>query len=58
MALYRLQKYGEAISVKCSDLDWKNTILFAAAKDFPLGEKWLQHEADAYLHPVLDVRML
>jgi hypothetical protein len=58
MELYRLQKDGEAISVKCSDLGWKNTILFAAANDFPLGQKWLQREADAHFHPVLDVRMI
>ena len=39
-------------------MDWKNRFLFAAAKDFPLGEKWLQREAEAHLHPVLNVRML
>jgi len=58
MASYQLQKAGEALSVKCSVMDWKNRLLFVAAKDFPLKEKWLQREADAHLHPVLGVRML
>jgi hypothetical protein len=58
MTLYRLQKDGEVLSVKCSIMDWKNTILFAAAKDFLLEEKWLQHEADAHLHTALCLRML
>jgi len=58
MAFYQLQKVGLAHSVKCSGMDWKNRLLFPAAKDFPLGEKWLQREADAHLHPVLNVRML
>jgi hypothetical protein len=62
MAFYRFQKAGEALSVKYSVLDWKNRLLFAAAKDFPLREKWwekwLQREADPHLHPVLSVRML
>jgi len=58
MALYQLQKAGVAHSVKCSGMDWKNRLLFAAAKDFLLGEKWLPREADAHLHPVLCVRML
>jgi hypothetical protein len=58
MASYLLQKDGEALSVKCPDMDWKNTILFAAAKDFLLREKWLQREADAHLYPLLDVMLL
>jgi len=41
-----------------SVIDWKNRLLFAAANDFPLGEKWLQHEADPHLLPVVRVRML
>jgi hypothetical protein len=39
-------------------MDWKNRLLFAAAKDFLLVEKLLQRQADAHLHPVLNVRML
>jgi hypothetical protein len=37
MALYQLQKAGEALRVKCLFMDWKNRLLFADAKDFPLG---------------------
>jgi len=58
MALYQVQKTDEAHSVKFSVMDWENRLLFAAAKVFPRGEKWLQREADAHFHPVLCVGML
>jgi len=58
MELYQVQKTGEAHSIKFSVMDWKNRLLFAAAKDSPLGEKWLQSEADTHFHPVLCVGML
>jgi len=38
MALYQLQKAGEALSVTYSVMDWKNRLLFADAKVF-LREK-------------------
>jgi len=55
---YQFQKTGEAHSVKFSVMDWKNRLLFAAAKVFPQGEKWLQREADPHFHPVIYVGML
>jgi hypothetical protein len=59
MALYQLQIAGVAHSVEYSVIDWKNRLLFPAVNDFGLGKKkWLQHAADAHLHPVLCIRML
>jgi hypothetical protein len=38
MALYQLQKAGEALSVMCLIMGWKIRLLFAAANDFSRGQ--------------------
>jgi len=37
--IHSLRKADEALSVNCSIMDWKNRLIFAAAKNFPKGEK-------------------